>query len=140
LQSTRLDTRKRFFKKTSADIPAHLWLWPISWVIVSSVIFMYSADFCSFPFGQNEKKVERWKGWKRQRLILVLARENVFKWWRDKMPVSFCVESISLKDKRNLKKLSLGRNKGGGKKRINLSWIIFWNTHKATQEPEEMGF
>jgi hypothetical protein len=24
LQSTRLDTRKRFFKKTSADIPAHL--------------------------------------------------------------------------------------------------------------------
>jgi hypothetical protein len=97
---------------------------------------MYSADFCSFPFGQNEKKVERWKGWKRQRLILVLARENVFKWWRDKMPVSFCVESISLKDKRNLKKLSLGRNKGGGRRES--IWVeLFSGTHTKQHKSQK---
>jgi hypothetical protein len=40
------------------------------------------------------------------------------------MPVSFCVESISLKDKRNLKKLSLGRNKGEEENQFELNYFL----------------
>ncbi len=101
---------------------------------------MYSADFCSFPFGQNEKKVERWKSWKRQRLILVLARENVFKWWRDKMPVSFLCRVDFIERQKNLGTWRSweveSRTKRGGRRES--IWVeLFSGTHTKQHKSQK---